>query len=153
MAILLNLVKSSYHYGTTKVAPPSDHLHTKRTQQRKLIGETNIHQKCGGMAPCPSPAGFATVANAIIRMLHFCSIHSSLTFLISFYRLACCIVSRPTVHRYSFLVFLINFFGHKVSGPRQVSGAASILVVINLFDPCTPLLQLPSPARHRQSVF
>ena len=47
---------SSDHYGTTKVAPPSDHLHTKRTQQRKLFGEKNIQEKFfGGHGPRGPP--------------------------------------------------------------------------------------------------
>ena len=47
------------------VAPPSDHLHTKRTQQRKLIGEkTFIKSWGGGVAPV-APSGYATVPASI----------------------------------------------------------------------------------------
>ena len=42
---------SSDHYGSTKVAPPTDHLHTKRTQQGKLIGEKKF-AKSWGACPC-----------------------------------------------------------------------------------------------------
>ena len=42
---------SSDHYGTTKVVPPSDHLHIKRTQQHKLVGEKTIYQTFGGPSP------------------------------------------------------------------------------------------------------
>ena len=43
---------TSDHDGTMKLASSSDHLHTKITQQCKLIGEKSIHQKVGG-GGCP----------------------------------------------------------------------------------------------------
>ena len=42
------LQPSSEQYGNTIVAPHSDHLHTKRTQQRKLIGEKHSPTVGGG---------------------------------------------------------------------------------------------------------
>ena len=47
---------SSDHYGSTKVAPPTEHLHTKRTQQGKLIGE-NSPKVGGGHVPV-APSGY-----------------------------------------------------------------------------------------------
>ena len=55
---------------TTNVAPPSDHLHTKRTYQRELIGEKNIHQKFGEvMAPVP-PSGYAAARETSINLYY-----------------------------------------------------------------------------------
>ena len=50
--------RHSDHYGTTKVAPPNDHLHTKRTLQQ-------IHQKFGGGGHGPRGCSTVTPTNYV----------------------------------------------------------------------------------------
>ena len=48
------------HYGT------SDHLHTKRTQQRKLIGEKKHSPKVGGNGPRGPPLAMPLISDVYI---------------------------------------------------------------------------------------